>query len=134
MRMDKYLRLTIKGDDLNPNIIKEATDLPCDIYIKGESILYALGTFKREIPQKTNRWVYEDIGQDETRVGSFLTKNLETIIKHFPTLKEYAKQYKTTLELIIYAGKAPSITLTQKHMRLLNTMGLNLSICFHFWY
>ena len=127
MRTSKFFRLTISGDDLNPVLLKEAIGLPCDIYLKG--VLTKI-TRKRDIIQKTNRWIYEDIAHDETEVDTFLTKNLEMITKNLVILKPYIVCYKTTLEYIVYADNNTDIKLTKKQIELLYTIGVELQISF----
>ena len=128
MRISKYFRFTIKGDDLNPNIIKDTVNLPCDIFIKDE--MTVTGILKTEILQKTNRWVYRAELNGESSVNAFLTKHLETISRELYILKKYIEKFDSKIEIIIYAGNKTDINLSLKQIRLLNNIGVPFSISF----
>ena len=100
MRKSKFLYFTIKGDNLDVLELKHLMNMPAKIYIKGE--VEKIGSLQREVINKTNRWVYEAIGQDEMRINKFLIKHLEIISEKLPILENYIKKYNSSLELIIY--------------------------------
>jgi len=131
MRISKFFDFTIKGDSLDPNAIKNEVDLPCKIYIKDEITKLTVGEkLIKEVVQKTNRWLYCDMSQDEMTISAFLTKNLEIIVKHLSKLNSYIKNYKTILELVIYAENKTNIKLSKKQIRLLDIIGVDLLIAF----
>ena len=128
MKTGKFFRFIIRGDELNPNTIKNDVRLSCDMFIKNET--YLTGGLKTPVLQKTNRWAYRDEAQDETRVSTFLTKNLEVIANNISELRKYIREYKTSCELIVYAGNKTDISLTKKQIKLLALIGVDLSISF----
>ncbi|MCL2632829.1 MAG: DUF4279 domain-containing protein [Coriobacteriia bacterium] len=128
MKIYKFFRFTIKGDELDPNAVKEAVSLPCDVFFKGETVISQDYLFEHY--QITNRWLYSDelLGKSSVRV--FLTKQLETINKNLPELREFLDKYDSNMELVLYAENKTDITLTLKQIRLLEKIGVEFSISF----
>src|SRR5690554_5731844 len=87
MKKSKFLYFTIKGDNLDVLELKELVDLSAKIYIKGEEEV--IDSLQRKVINKTNRWMYEVIAQDEMRVNKFLIKQLEIISDRLPILNKY---------------------------------------------
>ena len=128
MKISKYFRFTIQGDDLNPVEIAKKVDLPCEIYIKGEKTL--IESVKKEIIQKTNRWVYcaRLDGQKSTKY--FIKQHLEKLMKRKTVLEHYIKKYCANIEIILYAGNKTYVTMTAQHIKLMNELGVSCSISF----
>ena len=90
-----FFRMTIKGDELDPQEIQNKLDLPSNIYFKG-SVIYKFG---RPLLQKTNRWVY-DINRScksSREIQSFLSKQLKIILSLKKILDEYTLKFKSCL-------------------------------------
>lgn len=134
MKRGKFFYLTIKGIGLNIDEVKEAVDLPCDIYVKGEKTGFEFTN--REHVQKTDRWVYTAIAQDEMPINKFLTKQLEIIDKRMTVLGRYIKNYHALMELVIYMEEKTNtfnILLSKKVIRLLNRINVEFSVKFIDW-
>ena len=127
MKIHKFFTFTIKGDELNPVIIRNNVNMPCDIFIKGETVK---GALQREILQKTNRWAYREELNGKLSVSVFLTKQLEFIFENLSTLKEYIEKYDSSIELVLYAGNKTDITLSRKQIELLEKIGVSFSVSF----
>lgn len=131
MRISKYFNLKIDGgDDFNPLEIKEMVDLPCEIQIKGERIYSPLLGEKYDQVYKTNRWVYsaEMIGQ--TSIEMFLKQQLEILVSYLDALGPFIKKYNAYAELHIWSEKTAKMTLTKKHISLLNKLGVEMDVEF----
>lgn len=128
MRISKYFKFTIQGDNLNPVEIANTVDLPCEIYMKGEKTL--IGPVKKEIIQKTNRWVYFANLDGKKSTNYFIKQHLEKLVKRKTLLDNFIKDYYSNIEIILYAGNKTNITLSVQHIKLLNELGVNFSISF----
>ena len=128
MRISKYFKFTIQGDNLNPVEIANTVDLHCEIYMKGEKTL--IGPVKKEIIQKTNRWVYFANLDGKKSTNYFIKQHLEKLVKRKTLLDNFIKDYYSNIEIILYAGNKTNITLSVQHIKLLNELGVNFSISF----
>ena len=128
MRISKYFKFTIQGDNLNPVEIANTVDLPCEIYMKGEKTL--IGPVKKEIIQKTNRWVYFANLDGKKSTNYFIKQHLEKLVKRKTLLDNFIKDYYSNIEIMLYAGNKTNITLSVQHIKLLNELGVNFSISF----
>ena len=128
MRIHKFFRFNIEGDELDPNAIKDAVNLPCDVFIKGETVVW--GILQEKFFQKTNRWLYSTDLPGRSSVSAFLTRQLESISKNLPVLKDYIEKYDSHMELVLYAGNETEITLNLKQIQLLEKIGVEFSISF----
>ena len=117
MRISKYFKFTIQGDNLNPVEIANTVDLPCEIYMKGEKTL--IGPVKKEIIQKTNRWVYFANLDGKKSTNYFIKQHLEKLVKRKTLLDNFIKDYYSNIEIILYAGNKTNITLSVQHIKLL---------------
>ena len=134
MKKGKFFYLTIKGIGLYVNILKEAADLPCDIYVKGEKTTFDFSN--REFIQKDDRWVYTAIAQDEIPINKFLTDQLEIINKKMPVLGKYIKDYHALIELVIYVEEVTNtfnILFNKKIIKLLSKINAKFSLTFIDW-
>jgi len=130
MHTDKFFTLSIQGDGLDPDAISESVNLPCVVYHLGE--ITSLIT-EEKVVQKTNRWLYRSVAQDETSVRYFLTKNLEAVKQNLPVLREYFVKYKSSMELVVYTEGKTYIKLSKKQINLVSQINLGLSIVFFNW-
>ena len=127
--VSKFFRFSIKGDNINPEEIRDAVSLPCDIYRKDDVVVKQYLT-QVCLKQKTNRWVYYDEAHRGSRLDGFLTKNLLLIDSKLPLLKPWIKNAECQMELVIYAGDNTDIKLNCKHVELINKIGVGISISF----
>ena len=126
MYSGKFLYLTIQGDDFNPSDLQKSIKLPGKIYFKNE--INYVGNIKKRCIQKTNRWVYSFIAQDEQNINSFLLNQLELIIKYKNILSDFISKYNTKFDLVIYIDNKVNIKLSKKILYLINQLGLDISI------
>ena len=126
-KIHKFFYFEIKGDGLNLEEIVKKVSLSGDVFIKGQEIQHYSGL----IVQKTNRWLYRDILLGEISLSKFLTDNLKLIYKHIDELEYFIKQFKTRMELVVYAGNKTDIKLTKEQINLLHKIGVpfNISFC-----
>lgn len=125
----KFFRFSIKGDDINPEEIRDMISLPCDIYRKDE-VIEKQYLEKVYIKQKTNRWVYSDEAYRGSRLDGFLTKNLLLIESKLPLLKRWIKSAECKMELVVYAGNKTDIQLNRKQIALIEKIGVGICISF----
>lgn len=126
LRKNKFFRLTVMGDGLNPEEIKAAVNLPSEVFIKGQEVVI----HKRKVLPKTNRWVFDNDLCDETDGGEFLTENLKTIERHLTELQPYLEKFDSYIEYVIYAENETDLTLSKEQLALLNKIGTQFSISF----
>ena len=126
MRTSKFFRLTISGDNLDLEVLKNTIGLRGETYVKGD-VVYKLS---EAIPQKTNRWVYHSEHIDEESVSAFLTENLEILVSDLTVIKAFAKTNDTKIELVVYAGDNTDICLTPCQIQLLDKLGIDFYISF----
>ena len=135
MYTNKFFDFTISGENFDPIILNKDINMDnCEIYIKGDitSSLYS----KRDFVQKTNRWVYSAMLQDHTKIETFLTKNLNILVKKLDILKPYMENYKAIMELTIYGDSDINknnrlhFKLSKSHMQLLNKIGVELQVAY----
>jgi len=134
MKRGKFFDLTIKGVGLNVDELRKTVGLPCDIYVKGEKTAFEFTN--REHMQKTDRWVYTAIAQDEIPINKFLTKQLEIIDKKMSVMRKYIEDYYAVMELVIYVEEKTNtfnILLSKKVIRLLNRINVKFSVTFIDW-
>ncbi len=125
----KRFRFTIQGDDFDPEIVKEMTGIPCEIFKKDDVIVKHYIT-KRELKQKTNRWVYVNEAFKHDRIDGFLTRSLQIICHNLSILKPFIDLYDCSMEVVIYAGDKTNININRKQIELLNKIGIGLDISF----
>lgn len=125
----KFFRFSIKGDDINPEEIRDMISLPCDIYRKDE-VIEKQYSKKVYIKQKTNRWVYSDEAYRGSRLDGFLTKNLLLIESKLPLLKRWINSAECKMELVVYAGNKTDIQLNRKQIALIEKIGVGICISF----
>lgn len=128
----KYLRffsVTVKGDNLRPEEIRDKINLPCKIFHKGEDFVKDYLPNK-SIKQKSNRWLYISQQVSTQNNSKFLTENLLKIYEVLNELQFYIDNFETKMELRIYAEDKTDICLTKKQIMLLNKIGLKLYISF----
>ena len=130
MRTGKFFYFTIKGNGFDPLFLAKAVELPCDVFFKDEISTHDL--LKKEIKQKSTRWIYKDIDQSETKIGGFLTKNLKIIVKKLSILSEYIedKDNEAKIELVVYSENKTDLVLNKSQIRLINKIGVGISISF----
>jgi len=127
MKISKFFRFTIEGDELNLDEIK-AINLPANLYYKGET--YKTLYTHIDIEQKTNRWLFSDEQIDNKSISKFLSKNLNTLVNHLDELKPFISKYKTRAEIVLYAENKTDICLTKEHIELLKKLGTKFYISF----
>lgn len=124
-----FFKLTISGDELDPEQPAIKVDLPCHIYKKGEVHPFRVpGVICG--PQKTNRWVFYACRSGDVNVSGFLTQNLLLIKSNLSNLASFLKKYKANIEYTIYADNKTDIVLSKRQLELLNTIGVKFSIHF----
>jgi len=128
MKIYKFFRFTIEGDELDPIILRDAVNLPCDVFIKGETVVSENLHIKHF--QKTNRWLYRAELLGKTSVSNFLTKHLKAIHNDLPKLKEYIEKNDAYMELVLYAEDKTDINLNPKQIKLLSEIGVEFLISF----
>ena len=124
-----FFRMTIKGDELDPQEIQNKLDLPSNIYFKG-SVIYKFG---RPPLQKTNRWVY-DINRScksSREIQSFLSKQLRIILSLKKILDEYTLKFKSCIEFIVYAERKADLTLSKFDLKALSQIGAEFVVAFN---
>ncbi len=127
MKVSKFFRFIIEGDELNLEEIK-SINLPAKIYIKGE--IYKTINTQIEIEQKTNRWVFYSEQIDDKSISKFLSTNLKILLNHLDELKPFISKFKTRAEIVLYADDKTDICLTKEHIKLLKKLETKFYISF----
>jgi len=132
-----FLRLTIKGDNLNLQQIVKDIPLAADTYVKG-SIAPLHIPLKKYKPkaQKTNRWVYSTESQQNENLNAMITRISKELSPWIDKIKEYTKSYSSILDIIAYANSEKpmskySLKLSRKSLSIVNSLGARL--CFTVW-
>ena len=123
-----FFSFTIEGDGLDTVAAREAIDLPCELFVKGQGTFTKNG---REVVSRSTRWVYsfKALG----RADVFLTKHLKVIAKKMPILSDYIKKYKVTIDFVIYEDRVSKdyLIFSKTMINLLNEIGVPFLIAFN---
>ena len=130
MRISKFFRFTIEGDNLDVNVVKEKINLDAEIFYKNIPIKKYYNGKEVIINQKTNRWVYSNCQIDSVSPEKFLMINLLTLKRQIINFNCFLCNYKCSIELVLYAEDKTDICLSSKHIELLNEIGVPFHISF----
>ena len=127
--MQAFFRITIKGDELNPQELQRIISEPSYSYLKG----CASSKFGSQLIQKTNRWVYDvnKMCKNTLDVQAFLTEQLKRVLAWKKILDDYVKRFKSCIDLIIYADDKTYLTLSKANLKALSQIGMKFTISFH---
>ncbi len=126
MRIGKFFRFTISGDNYDPEETRRRVDMEAIVYKKGEVTETRYGS----VVQKTNRWVYSVERTDEEAIGDFLTRNLKTVVNRLDELKSFILDNNAKIELILYAGNKTDLFLSKEQIKLLNALDVEFCVSF----
>lgn len=126
MRIGKFFRFTISGDNYDPEETRRCVDMEAIVYKKGEVTETRYGA----VVQKTNRWVYSVERTDEEAIGDFLTRYLKTVVNRLDELKSFILDNNAKIELILYAGDKTDLFLSKEQIKLLNALDVEFCVSF----
>ena len=130
MNSSKFFRLTVEGDNLNPDRVRNEIDLPAEVFFKNVPAVRKFCGKERVFPQETNRWVYSCESIDGTHPETFLTKNLQVLQAYCSEIKRYSLIYNCFIDLVLYCGDKTDICLNPKQIKILQELGVKLYISF----
>ena len=124
----RYFRFTLKGDNIEPEKIRDTVGLPCDIFHKND--IMEKEYLNHPIIQKTNRWVYRNESFSKMRTDTFLYKNLKIIASKMEKINIFLNKATANMELVLYVGNRTDIVLSVRNIELLKKIGIDFSISF----